>query len=492
MALLALSLVLLAAAVSGCVSDETSTGTVDPFNNPTTTAEPAPRTIPEEAPTSTQSTISFPTTVGEDEPLPEPVWSDTEFELQPIARAGTVLGFTTRSGTDDLWVGEREGRVRVIQRRVSLDDKYEAVKLLNTVVLDITDKVSTDGEGGLLGVAFSTTGKLLYVSYTNTDGDSVIAEYSMGPLQALPETERIVMTVEQPYANHNGGQITFGPDGFLYFALGDGGSGGDPQGNGQNVNTLLGSILRIDPFDQPDGRGYAIPSDNPFVDRFDAKPEIWLYGVRNPWRFSFDSRTGDMWIGDVGQNEIEEIDMLPATSRPAGYGVNLGWNAMEGEQPFKDGTEPNNHTGPVFTYGHDFGRCSVTGGYVYRGERNETLDGVYLFADYCTGEIIGIKMLEDGRISVSPLQLDRKVGRVVGFGQGPENEIYVLEGSGVVSRIQQKRWKRETEIFEGDESIPVGRYRFDIEAGPDDPVIADPNIGAVEPETTDPDTTESP
>jgi glucose/arabinose dehydrogenase len=473
----------LAVMATACVPDESGTATVDPFDNnasqtvsepPNDTIGSTRRTIPEEAPSSTGATVTFPTTEPELGPLPEPPWTDERFDLQPIAQASTMLGFATRSGTDDLWLAERDGRVRVVQRRVSLDGGYEAVKLLNTVVLDITDKVGTAGEGGLLGLDFSTNGDYLYVSYTDKDGGSVVAEYRMGPIQALPETERIVMTVPQPYANHNGGQITFGPDGFLYFALGDGGSSGDPEGNGQNLDTLLGSILRIDPFEPPENRSYAVPADNPFVDRFDAKPEIWLYGVRNPWRFSFDHATGDLWIGDVGQNEIEEIDWLPSTGgRPAGYGANLGWDIMEGDRLFEGDAPPDNHVAPVFTYGHDFGRCSVTGGYVYRGKQNENLAGAYVFADYCSGEVIGLRILDDGRILVSPLEFDRRLGQVVAFGQGPEQELYVLEADGVVSRIQQQQWRRETEVFEGDEAIPAGRYRVDVRAGPDDPVIAD-------------------
>ena len=443
------------------------------------------RTIREEAPTT--STTGF-TTTADLGPLPDPAWIEVEFELQPIAETDEALAITTRPGTDDLWIVEREGRVRVIQRRVSLDDKLEALKLLNTVVLDVTDKVSTDGEGGLLGLAFSINGQLLYVSYTDNNGDSVVAEYEMDLVTALERTERILLEVEQPYSNHNGGQITVGPDGFLYVALGDGGSGGDPLGSGQDTSTLLGSILRIDPLEPTDDLPYRIPEDNPFVGSRGQRNEIWAYGLRNPWRFSFDVRTGDLWIGDVGQALWEEVDFLAAGAEPAGRGANLGWNILEGDQPYDSDTPddvraPQGYVPPVHTYAHEGGRCSITGGYVYRGDQIEVLQGVYVFGDYCTGELFGLQRLDDGRLVHGPITVRRALGQVVSFGEGPEQELYVLEADGTVSRLQIRGWERTVEVYGPDEEIPGGRFKVDVTPGPDDPVINQPDPEPGEDET---------
>ncbi len=451
-------------------------------DSPGQQADPAlttQRTIPEENSTTAPTADDQPVLTTEPEALPEPEWAETEFVLQPIAQTNGALAMAVRTGGDDLWLVEREGRVRVVQRRVSLDGEQEAVKLMNTVVLDISDRVGTDGEGGLLGLDFSPDGRHLYVSYTNTSGTSVIAEYQMDLLTAVADSERILLEVEQPYSNHNGGQITVGPDGFLYIALGDGGSGGDPLGSGQDTSTLLGSILRIDPVGGSAEAAYGVPADNPFVERTGLRDEIWLYGVRNPWRFSFDAASGDLWIGDVGQGEIEEIDFLPASvNEPAGRRANLGWNIMEGEERFSGENPPPDHIGPIAWYGHENGRCSVTGGYVYRGDEIAELDGVYIFGDYCTGEVFGLKRFRDGRTTQAPLTIDGGPGQIVSFGQGPENELYILEADGTVSRLQTRGWERAIEVYTSDEEIPGGAFEIeDIRPGPDDPVInSDPAL----------------
>ena len=285
-------------------------------------------------------------------------------------------------------------------------------------------------------MTFSGDGQQLFVSYTDNRGDSIIAEYPMAGDRADPEGARILLTVAQPFSNHNGGQIERGPDGLLYVGLGDGGSSGDPLNAGQDPTTLLGSILRIDPEDPGGEAGYGIPADNPFADGEQGRPEVWLYGVRNPWRFSFDQANGDLWIGDVGQNAVEEVTHLPATGGPAGRGANLGWRLMEGDQPFDGDGPPPGHVGPIYTYGRDGGACSVTGGYVYRGDELPDLAGVYVFGDFCTGEIVGLQSLADGTLVVADIVTDRDVDQIVSFGQDLDGEIYVLGSGGSVSRLE--------------------------------------------------------
>ncbi|MGH9283470.1 MAG: PQQ-dependent sugar dehydrogenase, partial [Acidimicrobiales bacterium] len=283
-------------------------------------------------------------------------------------------------------------------------------------------------ERGLLGLAFSPDGDRLYVDYTDRAGDTRVVEYAVAGGRADPSSRRELLMVEQPFANHNGGQVVFGPDGLLYIGLGDGGSGGDPNDNGQRLDTLLGKILRIDPRasgDQP----YTIPPDNPFVGREGARPEIWAYGLRNPWRFSFDRSTGALWIGDVGQGSREEISRADPASKG---GENYGWNRFEGTRPFS-GRAPANHVAPVFDYANGGGNCSVTGGYVYRGDRIPALRGRYLFADYCSGRLWALTEGAAGRWTMTTL-LDSGL-RVSSFGEDQDGELYVLDHGGAVYRI---------------------------------------------------------
>ena len=357
-------------------------------------------------------------------------WPANSYRLVEVASVAFPTTLASRAGTDDLWVAEREGRVRQLRR------SGDGFDLAPEPTLDIASLVGTGGEGGLLGLTFSGDGQLLYVSYTNNDGDSVIAEYPMAGDEADAGAARILLTVEQPFSNHNGGQVERGPDGLLYFGLGDGGSGGDPLNAGQDTTTLLGSILRLDPANPGGEAAYGVPADNPFADGVGGRPEIWLYGVRNPWRFSFDRARGDLWIGDVGQNTREEITVLRADGGPPGRGANLGWRLMEGDRSFEGGSPPPGHVAPIHTYGRDGGACSVTGGYVYRGEGIPALDGVYLFGDYCTGEIVGLQTLADGSLLVGDVVTDRGVGQIVSFGEDADGEVYVLGSGGSVSRLE--------------------------------------------------------
>ncbi|MEU0132190.1 PQQ-dependent sugar dehydrogenase [Streptomyces sp. NPDC006289] len=335
--------------------------------------------------------------------------------LTKVATARNPSAGTAGPG-GTVWIAERAGTVRVL----SADG-------LGDPVLDISSETTTDGERGLLGVAFDKEFAHFYISFTDLEGASIVDEFAVRDGSIQPDSRRTVITQEQPYSNHNGGDIKFGPDGYLYIALGDGGSGGDPDGNGQNLDTLLGKLLRIDP---SGGGPYAIPPDNPFVGDPNARDEIWAYGLRNPWRFSFDSGTGDLLIGDVGQSDWEEIDWAPA--RSAG-GENYGWSQMEGTHPFRGGTEPANHVPPIHEYDRTGLGCSVVGGYVYRGKAVPALQGQYVFSDYCDGTLRTLQM-EDGEVTgVSDLGVDG--GETVSFVQDHDGELYVLGIAGSISRL---------------------------------------------------------
>ncbi len=364
-------------------------------------------------------------------------------KLHQVASVDTPVDLTARSGTDDLYIAEQGGRVRRLQVKRSTDPKTNVItKTIGSVdsgsVLDLSDEVSTGGERGLLGITFSSNGRKLYADYTDTDGNTHVVEFPMDGDRADTRNRRELLFVNQPFPNHNGGRVVFGPDGYLYIGLGDGGSSGDPYGNGQNTQALLGKILRIDPEAPTADQPYAIPAGNPFADGTDGAPEVWLYGVRNPWRFSFDPANGDLWVGDVGQDRIEEVDQLPSfLGRDAGKGANLGWNEMEGSQPYQGGTAPDGAVAPVFDYSHTGGNCSVTGGFVYRGAAIPDLQGVYVFADYCVGDIRGLLARNSVRLDERSLGIPIDGGQLTSFGEDADGEIYALSGTGAVYRIEQ-------------------------------------------------------
>jgi glucose/arabinose dehydrogenase len=275
------------------------------------------------------------------------------------------------------------------------------------------------------------------VSYTDNDGDSRVDEYAMRAADggrnvvADPSSRSEVLALDQPYPNHNGGHIVFGPDGMLYVGFGDGGSGGDPQRRGQDPFSWLGKLLRIDP--RPDGdRPYTVPPDNPYADGSGALPEIWSAGLRNPWRFSFDADTGDLWVGDVGQNAFEEIDLVPA-AEGAGRGTNFGWSAFEGSTRFNADQGAPDHWLPIYEYHHGDSGCSVTGGVVYRGAAIPALRGAHLFGDYCAGGITAL-VAEGGRL-VGTTRLADEPAQVVSFGTDADGEVYVLSLGGGVYRL---------------------------------------------------------
>ena len=328
------------------------------------------------------------------------------------------LWITSPPDDPRLFVLEQTGAVRIIQDGALLPDPF----------LDIGDRITTEGsEQGLLGLAFHpdyATNGAFYVYYTDTDGTVVVSRFSAtdDPNVADPTSEVTQLTQEEPYPNHNGGAILFGPDGYLYLGLGDGGSAGDPQGNGQDLGTWLGKLLRIDP-DPAAADGdeqYAVPADNPFVDTAGALPEIWAYGLRNPWRVSFDTATGDLWVADVGQNEWEEVNHVAADSTG---GENYGWSIREGAHCFEAETcDTAGLTDPVAEYDHSQG-VSVTGGYVYHGTAIPDLDGTYLYADFGTGLLWGAQPADDGTYAVStPIETGFNVSS---FGQGSDGEVYM-------------------------------------------------------------------
>lgn len=353
---------------------------------------------------------------------------------QAIALETIASGLPTPVGV--VHAGDASGRLFIVLQE-GLIAIHDGVRLLPTPFLDVGALVSCCGEGGLLGLAFHpdyADNGLFYINYTDDSGDTVVARYqvSAAPDLADPASASIVLTVAQPFANHNGGQIAFGPDGFLYIGLGDGGSGGDPGDRAQDLSELLGKLLRID---VDGGAPYAVPPDNPFVGVPGARPEIWAYGLRNPWRFSFDRRTGELFIGDVGQSDREEIDLQPAGG-PGGE--NYGWRLMEGSLCFDPPVDCNDGSLflPILEYSHLEGDCSVTGGFRYRGAGYPQMLGLYFYADFCSGRIWAAS--EQGGGTWSTTEVLNTTDLFTTFGEDEAGELYIAGqsgGSGIVYRI---------------------------------------------------------
>ncbi len=328
-----------------------------------------------------------------------------------------------------LFVVQQSGRIRIIENGGYKDPPF----------LDLTDAISPEvfsggyTERGLLGMAFHPNfaeNGLFFVNYTNRNGNTLVVRYNVmadDPDQADPTSAVTLLTVTQPYANHNGGHLAFGPDGYLYIGLGDGGSGGDPQGNGQNRTALLGKMLRID---VDNGDPYGIPEDNPFVSDPAYRPEIWALGFRNPWRYSFDRATGDLYIADVGQGDWEEVNFQTADS--AG-GENYGWNIFEGNHPFEGSGDRTSFVMPIAEYSHGEG-ISITGGYVYRGEAIPDLQGAYLYGDWGSGRIWAAYRDESGAWQSSEfMQTGHSISS---FGEDEQSELYLVDYSGSVLRFE--------------------------------------------------------
>ena len=336
------------------------------------------------------------------------------------------LHLTAPPGDPRLFIVEKGGTIRIVQEGV----------LLPTPFLDLSGAVSTGGEQGLLGLAFdpgyAANGRFV-VHYTDPAGDTRVSSFrvSEDPNIADPASELAILAVDQPFPNHNGGQVLFGPDGLLYVMLGDGGSAGDPLGTGQALGDLLGSILRIQPLEEG---GYAVPADNPFTGVPDARPEIWSYGLRNPWRADFDPLSGDLYVADVGQGEWEEVSVSTAADG-AGRGVNFGWRIMEGPECF--GAESCDESGlqlPLVWYDHGTG-CSITGGLVYRGSAIPELQGHYFYADFCAGFVRSFRLESGAAVDQYQWPALAPGANLPGFGRDASGELYVLGTDGAVYRM---------------------------------------------------------
>ncbi len=428
------ALLVTAAAATLLIAACSSDGDGDSFGSgqPTASAPNAPTssvagsTEPTSAATDAAATTA-PPTVSE---LPSP--PTTEAAAAPLAEPTVALfdvgsfdqpvGVAVRPGDGELYVVEQPGRV------VAVTD------LSSDVVLDITDLTEASGEQGLLGLAFHPTADFAYVDFTDNSGDTVVAEFAIDSTGRFDrDSYRELLTVDQPYSNHNGGQLAFGPDQLLYIGVGDGGSGGDPQRTALDLSTRLGKILRIDPSasgDQP----FTVPADNPFVDTAGADPTIWAYGLRNPWRFSFEPISGDLWIGDVGQGDFEEINRSTATERrDAARGANFGWSAFEGFERFNEDQPADGAIPPLFVYDHSDGRCSVTGGTLVGGDAVADLAGWYLFGDYCTGQIWA---LDPTAPADQPRVVEiARLEALVALAEGPGDDVYAVSNGGTVARL---------------------------------------------------------
>ena len=339
--------------------------------------------------------------------------------LTSVANLPNAVVMATRPSNGALYVGTQEGRVYLL--RPGARPK---------LALDMRAYTRASDERGLLGLAFHPTLGYVYVSHTSVAGNSRLAEYVIradGTFRA--SSRRLVLSLVQPYSNHNGGNVVFGPDGFLYLGFGDGGGTGDPQRHALNLNTWLGKIIRINP--RPTRtRSYQVPSSNPFVGVTGAKPEIWSIGLRNPWRFSFDSATGDLWLGDVGQHSKEEVD-LARSADGRGKGANFGWSAWEGNNRYNADQPAAGSQPPLYEYGHNPG-CSITDGVVYHGSDLPGLDGDYLFADFCGEKVTALHLGPSDAVTVTEIA---SVSSPVSFGVDAAGQVYVVSLGGGVYRL---------------------------------------------------------
>ena len=423
---------------SGCASSSnspvrTQVATFVPAAVATHTVTSAATARPQPAATTLSQPDLQPTPAVEATSMPRPLMDTAqpirtfEIDLTPIVEGGlTRPTYVTHAGDDRLFVVEQLGYIRIVKDGQLLEQPF----------LDIAEKVTTDGnEQGLLSVAFHPDYKQngqFFVNYTRSkDGATVTERYTVSkgdPDRADDQSGQVILTIAQPEANHNGGQLQFGPDGYLYIGMGDGGGQGDQHGsigNGQNRNSLLGKLLRIDVNNQDT---YAVPPTNPF------HTEVWAYGLRNPWRFSFDRSTGDLYIADVGQDTYEEVDFQPAASKG---GENYGWRIMEGLHCFnpQEGCDQSGLVLPIAEYRHDEGGCSITGGYVYRGLQYPVLDGAYFFGDYCSGIIWSLQ--SEGAEWQMTKRLESSV-RISSFGEDVNGELYVIDHSGAVYQLMAR------------------------------------------------------
>ncbi len=418
------------AATEANTSDPATSDSEPPTTNsseiaPTTSLVPSPSAdLPTDAPSENAPST---TTPG---PLPIP-----SVELIDVGTFERPVEIGARRGDGRLYVVEQAGKI------IAADDE-SSVTVFDIANVSQATFTNFGNEQGLLGLAFHPERDLAYIHFTDGDGNTVLAELAIDADSGEFDNAsyRVVLTQEQPFTNHNGGEVAFGPDGMLYLGLGDGGAADDPLLAGLDLSTRLGKILRIDPLATADAP-FSVPDDNPFVGQAGADPTIWSYGLRNPWRFSFDSLTGDLWIGDVGQNRLEEIDLAGAVDGAnAGRGVSFGWSAFEAGDRFNDNQPADGHMLPVVSYPHENGSCSVTGGVVARQSTFAELNGWYIYGDYCSGilwalDTTSVTATPDGPAGTPVIRQISTVGGVAAIVEGPFGDIYTVSNFGTVSRL---------------------------------------------------------
>lgn len=393
---------------AGCSDDSAETEATVPVGS----AQPTPA-VPESPTSAPPTSAAVATTTPPAQGDPVVVFTQLDDFDQPV-------GMASRSTDGTLYVVEQDGRVVVMTNGQP-----------GAVALDMTDLTSAKGERGLLGLAIKPDGMLAYVNYTDNAGDTQIDEYTIAADGTFdPATRRTVLSIAQPYPRHNGGDLAFGPDNMLYIGTGDGGSAGDPDRRSLNLAEALGKMLRIDPQPSADA-GYTVPPDNPFVGIDGALPEIWSIGLRNPWRFSFDRSTGDLWIADVGQNQWEEVDVAWAADG-GGRGANFGWSAFEGNHPFNADQPADGAIAPIHEYEHVGADCAVSGGALYRGTEIPALVGWYVFADYCSGQVRALQIADRAVVNQ---RLLGQVPNITAVREGPGGELFVLSGDGPIYAV---------------------------------------------------------
>jgi len=424
----------------GCAAQSTSSAQITP-PTPTLAAaqEDTPTAVltlvPTITPTPVSSSTPLPSSTTESSSTPLPVVgtqtpSAQEIKISVDEIVASGFGYPLQvtnagDGSGRLFVVEQSGLIKIVKSGQVLEQPF----------LDARNLISFGSERGLLGLVFHpqySHNGYFYIDYTDVNGNTTVERYSASqdPDLADPQSSLVLFKIDQPYANHNGGQLAFGLDGYLYIAMGDGGSANDPLNNGQTLSTPLGKLLRID---VDHGSPYAIPTDNPFINQSGTDPRIWDLGLRNPWRFSFDDKTGDLYIGDVGQDEYEEIDFEAAGS-PGGF--NYGWRCMEGnhvhntQPPCNNQSLLNTLTPPILDYSHAVGQA-VIGGFVYRGKMFPALQGIYFFGDYITGRLWSVKLVSRSPLTWTQYQLELETGlHISAFGEDEQGEIYVVDYSG--------------------------------------------------------------